>query len=76
MPEEEPLEVVPIGIKEQIEEALRLFQCARGIIEEALSESGLDQDLQRYAKLFENLAKNEFGKCKLMKSPLKKLAYV
>ena len=37
-----------------------------------MGESGLDEDLQRYAKAFENLGKNELSKCKLLKNKLKK----
>lgn len=63
---------MPFGIQEKIEEILRLYQCARGVIEEALGESGLDEDLQRFAKLFQELGEKELGKCKLEKSKLKK----
>lgn len=70
--EDVELEEVPFGIQEKIEEILKLYQCAREVIEDAMGESGLDEDLQRYAKLFENLAKNELAKCKVEKNKLKK----
>lgn len=44
----------------------------RGIFFEALGESGLDEDLQRYAKLFQELGEKELGKCKFEKNKLKK----
>lgn len=63
---------MPFGIQEKIDEILKLYQCARGVIEEALGESGLDEDLQRYAKLFQELGEKELGKCKFEKNKLKK----
>lgn len=63
---------MPFGIQDKIDEILKLYQCAREVIDDAMGESGLDEDLQRYAKLFENLAKNELSKCKLEKNKLKK----
>lgn len=70
--EDVEIEEVPFGIQEKIEEILKLYQCARGVIEDALGESGLDEDLQRFAKLFQELGEKELGKCKFEKNKLKK----